>query len=105
MERTGGVEMAANGIAVECNETNISELRGYYNKAWVWLRACNGFTVNKEAILHHEVWLTQSRAKVGVQLGILQTFVGNCPRILDKLNDGGGLWVIVIGVGPPLGDG
>jgi hypothetical protein len=44
----------------------------------------------------------QRNAKIRVQLGVLQTFVGNCPRILDKSNDGSSLQVVVIGVGPLL---
>ncbi len=105
MECMGSIEMATNGMAVEHNENNISELLRHHDKACIWFRSYNGFAVNKEAVLHHEVRLVQCPGKNGVQLGILQTFVGNCPIILDKIYEGGSLGVVVIGIGLPLGAG
>ncbi len=49
------VEVAAHGVAVECNEKDIVELGGYQPEACIRFQTNDGFMVDKDVILKYDV--------------------------------------------------
>ena len=49
------VEVAVHGVAVECNEKDIVELRGHQPEACVRFRTDDGFVVDKYVIFKDDV--------------------------------------------------
>jgi hypothetical protein len=77
MESAGGVEMPANGIAVERNKDDVPESCWDNNQSCVRFRARNGFPINKDVILHNKVGLVESNGIICIQLNEPGIFVAN----------------------------
>jgi hypothetical protein len=87
MESAGGIEMATGGFAVEGNEHNIPKIMRHRDKTCVGFQTSNGFAIDKEPVC----------AVICIELGIIQAPIQNCAWILDKLNDGCDLGIVLIG--------